>query len=138
MVAYNAGFERRCIEQMADSLPALAVPLRTIVGRLVDLLPIVRNHVYHPDFNGSFGLKSVLPALVPDLRYDDLAIADGRTASLELERLLFNLDVLEAHTSKRLRSDLRRYCGQDTEGLLRVFHHLLHLASPSRTTISRG
>ena len=77
-----------------------------------------RNHVYHPDFGGSFSLKSVLPALVPELRYDGMAIADGGTASLELERLLFNADGLEAETREWLRSDLRRYCYQDTWGLV--------------------
>ena len=50
----------------------------------MDLLPVVRNHVYHPDFGGGFGLKSVLPAMVPELRYDNLAIGDDETASLEL------------------------------------------------------
>ena len=89
VVAYNAGFERGCLVTMADALPALAGPLRSIADRLVDLLPVVRNHVYHPDFGGSFSLKSVLPAMVPELRYDNLAIGDGATASLELERLLF-------------------------------------------------
>lgn len=124
IVAYNAGFERRCIEQMAEALPALASPLRSIVARLVDLLPVVRNHVYHPDFGGSFGLKSVLPALVPELRYDALAIADGGTASLELERLLFNGDGLDPAAREQLRSDLLRYCHQDTWGLVKLLERL--------------
>ncbi len=61
VVAYNAAFERRCLEQMAEALPALATPLRSIAARLVDLLPVVRQHVYHPEFGGSFSLKSVVP-----------------------------------------------------------------------------
>src|SRR5438093_3949905 len=55
VVSYNAGFEGRCIEQMAATSPALEVPLWNIAARLVDLLPVIRNHVYHPDFGGSFG-----------------------------------------------------------------------------------
>lgn len=128
VVAYNAGFERRCIEQMAAAMPTLAAPLRRIVDRLVDLLPVVRSHVYHPDFGGSFSLKSVLPALVPDLRYDDLAITDGATASLELERLLFNGDGLDAAPRERLRSDLLRYCHQDTWGLVKLLERLRGLS----------
>jgi predicted RecB family nuclease len=124
VVAYNAGFERRRLEQMAEALPALAAPLRSIVARLVDLLPVIRNHVYHPDFGGSFSLKRVLPALVPELRYDGLAIADGGTASLELERLLFSGDALEPAASGRLRSDLFRYCHQDTWGLVKLIERL--------------
>lgn len=127
VVAYHASFERGCIEQMADALPAIAAPLRSIVARLVDPLPVVRNHVYHPDFGGSFSLKSVLPALVPDLRYDNLAIADGGTASLELERLLFNGDRIEPNAKGRLRSDLLRYCCQDTWGLVKLLECLWKL-----------
>jgi hypothetical protein len=80
--AYNAGFERMCIEQMAAAFPALAPQLLSITARLVDLLPIVRNHVYHREFDGSFSLKKVLPALVPELNYDGLPISEGATASL--------------------------------------------------------
>ena len=128
VVAYNAGFERRCLEQMAEALPALAAPLQSIVARLVDLLPAVRNHVYHPDFGGSFGLKSVLPALVPDIRYDNLAIADGGTASVELERLLFSGKGLALEAKERLRNNLLRYCHQDTWGLVKLLERLGQLA----------
>ena len=38
---------------------------------------------------GSFDPKSVVPAMVPELRYDTLAVRDGATASLELERRCF-------------------------------------------------
>jgi hypothetical protein len=126
-VAYNAGFERRRLEQMAEALPALAAPLRSIVARLVDLLPVIRNHIYHPDFGGSFSLKRVLPALVTEISYDGLVIADGGTASLELERLLFQGDGLESDARERLRGDLLRYCHQDTWGLVKLLERLREL-----------
>ena len=85
---YNAGFEKGRLEDLALAAPGQAAALRDIVSRLVDPLPVVREHVYHPDFEGSFSLKTVLPALVPDLGYGDLAIADGDTASRELTRLV--------------------------------------------------
>ena len=124
VVAYNAGFERRCIEQMAEALPPLATTLHGIVDRLVDLLAVIRNHVYHPDFGGSFGLKRVLPALVPELRYKDLAINEGSMASLELERLLFQGVELTEDAKAKLRTDLLRYCFQDTLGLVRLLDRL--------------
>jgi len=119
VVAYNAPFERQCIEQMASVLPALAAELRGIAARVVDLLPVIRNHVYHPDFGGSFGLKSVLPALVPELSYDDLPINEGMVANMELERLLF--------TGEGPRNDLLRYCERDTWGLVKILERLREL-----------
>ena len=84
--------------------------------------------MYHPEFVGSFSLKSVLPALVPELRYDALAVADGATASLELERLLFQERELDAEARVRLREDLLCYCGQDSWGLVKLLECLRHLA----------
>ncbi|HET8937137.1 MAG TPA: hypothetical protein VFN67_27035 [Polyangiales bacterium] len=60
--------------------------------RIEDLLPIVRDHVYHPDFGGSFSLKAVAPVLAPQLSYRELSIASGEQASFELERLLLDPD----------------------------------------------
>jgi predicted RecB family nuclease len=128
IVAYNAAFEKRCLELMANALPFLAEPLRDIADRLQDLLPVVRNHVYHPDFQGSFSLKSVLPVLVPELRYEGLTIADGATASWELERLLLDTDSLTAGAKSELRTNLLRYCHQDTFGLVKILERLRQLA----------
>jgi predicted RecB family nuclease len=127
VVAYNALFERRCLEDTANAVPHLAVPLRDIASRLTDLLPVIRNYIYHPDFGGSFSLKRVLPALVPELRYDGLAIADGESASLELVRLLFHGDRLDPDARDRLRRDLLCYCDQDTRGLVRLLERLRQL-----------
>jgi uncharacterized protein DUF2779 len=128
IVAYGAGFERERIRELAAALPHLATRLETLAGRLVDLLPVVRNHVYHPDFGGSFSLKRVLPALVPEMSYRGLAIAEGETASLELGRLLFHGDEMEAEERARLRADLLAYCHQDTWGLVRLLERLRGLA----------
>jgi hypothetical protein len=49
-----------------------------------------------------------------------IAIADGATASFELERLLFNGDELELDMRERLRGDLLRYYHQDTWGLVKL------------------
>ena len=129
VVAYSAGFERRCLEQMGRCLPDRAPGLHGIADRLVDLLPVIRNHVYHPDFGGSFSLKQVLPALVPDLAYDGLAIADGSTASAELARLMVAGETMPAADRQSLRTALLAYCRQDTLGLVRLLEHLRQLAA---------
>ncbi|MGH7415279.1 MAG: DUF2779 domain-containing protein, partial [Candidatus Rokuibacteriota bacterium] len=128
IVAYNARFERDRIRELAVAVPRLAGRLAALATQVVDLLPVVRNHVYHPDFGGSFSLKRVLPALVPDLGYAGLAIAEGETASLELGRLLFHGDRMEPAERARLREDLLAYCHQDTWGLVRLLERLRGLA----------
>jgi hypothetical protein len=94
----------------------------------VDLLPIVREHVYHPAFGGSFSLKRVLPALVPGLGYDDLAIGEGALASVALERLLWGGDAVGHAERIQLRADLMGYCARDTLGLARLLDRLRSLA----------
>lgn len=128
VVAYNAGFEKGRLEDLALAVPGQAAALRDIVSRLVDPLPVVRDHVYHPDFEGSFSLKTVLPALVPDLGYDDLAIGDGDTASRELTRLVLDDASLRPAERALKREQLLRYCERDTFAMVRVLSRLRELA----------
>ncbi len=128
VLAYNAPFEKRCIQELRGHLPRLAAPLRDIEDRLVDLLPLVRDHVYHPDFAGSFALKSVAPALVPGLSYDDLEIAEGGEASQMLYTLLFKGDEMKKDERARLRRSLLEYCATDTEALVKLHEALVRLA----------
>jgi len=128
VVAYNAGFEKGCLEALANVVPCHAAALRDIISRLGDPLPVVRDHVYHPDFNGSFGLKSILPALVPGLGYDDLAIAEGNIASCELTRLVVGDPTLLPSERPLKREELLRYCERDTLAMVRVLSRLRELA----------
>jgi hypothetical protein len=128
VVAYNAGFEKGRLEDLALAVPRQAAALRAIISRLVDPLPVVREHVYHPDFEGSFSLKTVLPALVPDLGYDDLAIGDGDTASRELTRLVLADTAFLPADRALTREQLLRYCERDTLAMARVLSRLRELA----------
>ncbi len=124
VVAYHASFERECIRHLEAHVPTLARPLARIREKLIDLLPTVRNHVYHPDFGGSFGLKRVLPPLVPGLTYGDLQINDGEIASLELMRLLLRRDELRDAERTRLRRALLAYCERDSWAMVKLLERL--------------
>ena len=128
IVAYNAGFEATCIDSLISAAPELADALLGIKSRLRDALPIVRDNVYHPAFGGSFTLKTVLPALVPDLTYDGLAIHDGQTASRELSRLIFAGDTMSDTEREKLRMDLNAYCTLDTLAMVRLVETLRTLS----------
>jgi hypothetical protein len=106
--------EKTQIRDLQRAVPDLVAELAALAGKLLDLHPVVKNCVYHPDFKGSFGLKYILTPMVPDLTYSDLVIVDGRLASVEIARLLFVADRIPLHKRNRVRKDLLAYCERDT------------------------
>jgi hypothetical protein len=128
VVAYNAGFERQCIGTLQTAAPALADQLDEIAAKLLDPLQLVRDYVYHPGFMGRFGLKYVLPVLVPELGYDDLHISQGEIASLNLAKLLFRPEAVPEEERPQLRNDLLEYCKRDTMATVVLVRRLKELA----------
>ena len=127
IVTYSA-FEKTRIAELQALVPKLAEPLGALLGKLVDLLPVVRNHVYHSGFKGSFSIKAVLNPLVPDLTYSDLVIVDGLVASVEIARLLFVAHKIPVAERDRIRRDLLDYCERDTWAMVRLLERLRELA----------
>jgi len=119
-------FERTRIKELAVWLPHLADRLSELEKKLVDLLPLIQNNVYHPRFAGSFSIKHVLNPLVPDLNYNDLAIVDGLVASVEIARLLFVAHLVKDRD--QLRRDLLAYCERDTWAMVRLLERLREMA----------
>jgi len=72
-----------------------------------------------PEFHGSFSLKAVLPALVPDFGYGDLEINDGAVASAAYAEMIRPETTPERRNS--LRQNLLAYCERDTEAMVRLF-----------------
>jgi hypothetical protein len=116
-ICVYTGFEARVIRDLAAALPALAPRLEALPERIWDLHPVIRNNYYHPGFRGSFSIKQVLPALIPQMSYDKLEIGDGALASLSYEQALQSEDPVE---KQRILRALREYCGQDTLALVRL------------------
>ena len=119
-------YEQQMLQKLAAAFPQRTKALSAIEARLFDLLPVVRNHCYHPDFRGSFSLKSVLPTLVPNLGYSDLAIANGQQATALYQRALANDNLAERQQTF---AALRAYCLQDSLATLEVRKALAALAS---------
>lgn len=122
IVVYSQQFESQRLSNLASWLPEFSGRINKIQRRLWDLLPIVRKHVYHPAFGGSYSLKSVLPALVPEMTYEGMEIADGQAAGLAWESLTSG-DCCEAERQRK-RQALLDYCGQDTLGMVRLAEKL--------------
>ena len=112
-----SSYERTVLTALAAAVPERADELAAVAARLFDLLPVVRNNYYHPEFRGSFSIKNVLPVLAPGMGYGDLEISDGQTASVNYVRALARGDRRER---ERTFGNLRAYCERDTLAMVRL------------------
>ncbi len=117
---YNAGTERSHMRHLALCFPDLAPALNAAIARIVDLLPIARQHYYHPDMRGSWSIKDVLPTIAPELAYDNLEVGDG-TQAMRVFAELMDPALPDARRSG-LRESLLRYCERDTLAMVKVAH----------------
>ena len=120
-------YERDVIKKLAEDLPLYREQLLATLDRLNDLHKIISTLYYHPQFHGSFSLKSVLPALLPEMSYENLSIQEGQGAALEYLRMIDPSTGPEE--KKKIRRDLLAYCAQDTLAMVRIREELLQKSS---------
>jgi predicted RecB family nuclease len=118
ILIYNVAFESQRLSDLAVWLPEFAERIKNLQTRLWDLLPVVRNHVYHPAFAGSYSLKSVLPALVPEMSYEGMLVENGHDVGLAWESLV--REGVDYDEQVNIRKGLLEYCLQDTLALVRI------------------
>jgi hypothetical protein len=129
---YNASFEKSRISDLAERYPELAPALLSINARVVDLLPIARNRYYHPSQQGSWSIKAVLPAAVPELSYDQLSgVQDGGMA---MEAFV---EALSPDTSPERKAEIENqllaYCQLDTLAMVRLWQLFSGRGDPTKT-----
>jgi hypothetical protein len=126
VVVYNAKFEKGVLDRLANTFPKHAGWIDGVKARIIDLLePFQSFDYYDPKQHGTASIKAVLPVLT-GRSYADLEIQEGGQASLEYLRVHFG-EVPEAERRK-VREQLERYCGQDTEGMVWIVDALRRLA----------
>ena len=132
IVAHSQSTEIAAINTLANACPELAVNLRALTGRFIDLLTPFRGSMYyHPDFNGKFSIKSILPAMFPDdpeADYHQLDVQDGRMAMSIYANLAQMDDTDKRH---RTREALRAYCHLDTLAMVKIWQQLAELVNIS-------
>jgi len=125
IIVYNISFERGKLKNLIKNFPNYSLQLTSIINRLKDLmLPFKNKWYYSPKMKGSYSIKYVLPALVPDLSYDNLDIKDGGTASnifLSMVNGTFNGNV------KETRKQLLEYCYMDTFAMVKILEKLIQI-----------
>lgn len=128
IVVYSS-YEEAMMRQVAEAFPELRKVFSAIIKRLWDLYPVIKEHYYHPDFQGSYSIKSVLPVMVPELSYRDLLIQEGAQAASEYYRMVFiEEDWIE---QARIKEALLQYCARDTMAMVRLRRALKEKATAS-------
>jgi hypothetical protein len=122
VLVYNIGFEKGKLNDLKALYPIHADELNNIIGRLKDLMtPFQKKWYYTPEMKGSYSIKYILPALVPELSYEDLEIKEGGTASTTFAQMVigdFDGDIDET------REHLLEYCKMDTFAMVKILEKL--------------
>lgn len=125
ILVYNKAFEITRLRELASDFPNYTKETEERIERIIDLMmPFQKKYYYTPEMFGSYSIKSVLPALVPNLSYAELNIADGGTASAAFESLYYEEDLFKI---KETRENLLKYCEMDTKAMVEILNVLQRL-----------
>ena len=118
VLVWNRSFEATRLKELADAFPERSSAINRLIGQIRDLMaPFREKSLYHWQFNGSYSIKAVLPALVPGMSYDHLEISDGGEASAAWLRMVQANDSGE---KAAIREQLLRYCALDTLAMVKI------------------
>ena len=127
VLAYYMAFEKSRISELIDAFPEHADGLMQILNNIRDLIvPFKKCHAYRWQQRGSNSIKNVLPAFVPELSYEDLAISNG---SMAMDAYHLMCQETNPEQLKILREQLKDYCRLDTEAMVRLHETLTNLAT---------
>ncbi len=130
ILVYYQSFEKGRLKELAEVFPDESKWIDSVIKRFVDLYEPFKNFAYyHPSQQGSASLKKVLPALTGK-GYDDFEINNGMLASvayLFITHGSYNGNKPTPQEVKKVRANLEKYCGQDTEGMVWILEKLEEL-----------
>lgn len=127
IIVYNISFERGRLNELIKIYPKYKEQLNNIINRMKDLMiPFQKKWYYTPEMKGSYSIKYVLPALVSDLSYDQLAIKDGGTASNTFLSMVTN--TFDGNEAKE-RENLLEYCKMDSYAMVKILDELFQVVN---------
>ncbi len=124
ILVWYESYEKSRNNEMAEIYPEAADFLNAFNDRMIDLMkPFSQGIVRDEAFLGSSSIKKVLPALIPDLTYNDLGIQEGEAAARKWKEVTLG-DVSETEREK-VYSDLIEYCKLDTLAMVKIHEKLI-------------
>ncbi|MDP3027472.1 MAG: DUF2779 domain-containing protein [Nanoarchaeota archaeon] len=127
VIVYNQVFEQGRLKEIGELFPLEKQAVDKIIERMVDLLIPFRNFDYYDrKQEGSASIKYVLPAMT-NMTYKGMEIANGGQASIRYAYITHgDIDGNKAKKEeiKKVREDLKKYCGLDTEAMILVLKKL--------------
>jgi hypothetical protein len=122
VLTYNQTFEKGVLQNLAELFPDLAETIGKRLENVRDLMvPFRKRDVYRWPMRGSYSIKAVLPAMVPELSYSGMEIADGMAAM----QAYHDMCALESGGKlDRLRAAMLEYCRLDTLAMVRILGEL--------------
>jgi hypothetical protein len=126
VVSYYSKFESDRLRELAEFSPVHAPQIESLIARMKDPLPLLREHLYDPAFKGSFSLKSVAPALLgEEASYKGMLVGDGGAAQRAYAQL--KDERLSQEQRCRIREAMLAYCKKDTLVMVELLRYLLSL-----------
>ncbi len=128
VLAYNMGFEKGRIKELAELFPDLADSLMKIRSNVKDLIdPFHDGYYYNKAIGNSFSIKSVLPAMFPNDPELDYHNLEGVHNGSEAMTLFPKLKDLQQEEQTIARKNLLKYCELDTYAMVKIFLKLVEL-----------
>lgn len=124
VLAYNMGFEKGVIRKLAKEFPEFSHHLMCIHDNIKDLMtPFQKKDYYTPSMKGSYSIKNVLPALVPEmeLAYKNLSLVHNGGEAMQT---FANLSKMDEKSKQEYRKALLEYCKLDTLAMVKVLEKL--------------
>lgn len=122
IIVWNQAFEISRLKEIARDFPQYLIEINEVIERIVDLMvPFRKKQYYHPDFNESYSIKNILPALVPELGYEELVIQDGMAASSTYAELKNQTNEIQMQQ----REQLLEYCKLDTLAMVKILQRIM-------------
>lgn len=128
IVVYSS-YEKTQINALAAACPELADELSALLPRLFDLEKAFKDHYKQPEFHGRTTIKMTLPAMVSEMSYDGMVVADGLDAMAVFAFMVWGKYSAEEHTEWRAR--MLEYCKQDTLAMVKLHEKLLEAVAAS-------